>query len=109
MASVIRPELPPCNECGVCCTSPHGYGRGGYVVITALDYVRLPGRYQLRVISESSPNVDRFALTESGRCVALRGEPGVKTSCDIYADRPSVCRSYERGSSDCYRERALFK
>ncbi|WP_133500920.1 YkgJ family cysteine cluster protein [Cognatilysobacter terrigena] len=44
------------------------------------------------------------------RCVALRGEVGVGTSCEIYAKRPSPCRdvnaSWEQGKADAHCDRA---
>lgn len=109
---VIRPELPPCNECGLCCTTKLEFGRGGFVRLTDNDYERLPGKYKLRVVLESDHGVDRLGIkgtpTVGYRCVALKGTPGVNTRCDIYEERPILCRTYERGSQDCYRDRALF-
>jgi len=103
-------EPPPCNECGICCTTNLEFGRGGYVQLTEADYARLPEKYRLKVVLESDLNVDRLGIKgtpETGyRCTALKGIPNHKTSCDIYEQRPTVCRTFERGSPDCRKERA---
>lgn len=36
-----------------------------------------------------------------GSCSFLRGTPGVRVSCRIYATRPQVCREFKPGSRRC--------
>lgn len=105
-------DLPPCNECGLCCVTDMLFGRGGFVMLSDADYDRLPQKYRLKVVTESELNTDRLGVrgtpTVGYRCVALRGTPNVKTSCDIYDNRPDLCRDFERGSKDCRKERARW-
>lgn len=112
MTDHVYPELPPCNECGMCCTTHLEFGRGGFVRLTDADYERLPEKYRLKVVTESELNVDRLGVKGSPgvgyRCVALKGVAGHKTSCEIYQDRPTLCRTFERGSKDCRKDRALW-
>lgn len=105
-------ELPSCQECGACCTTFLEFGRGGFVRVSDADQQRLPEKYRLKVVMESDPGVDRLGTRGTPsvgyRCVALKGTPGRHTRCDIYEDRPSLCRTLERGSPDCLKERALW-
>lgn len=105
-------ELPPCNECGACCWTREEFGRGGYVRLNDEDIKRLPHKYHLKVITESEFNVDRLGVRGTPatgyRCVALVGRIGEKTLCDIYEQRPELCRKYERGSVDCRKDRARW-
>jgi Fe-S-cluster containining protein len=42
------------------------------------------------------------------RCSALLGEIGSRTQCSVYANRPLVCREFQRGSHDCIMVRRSF-
>jgi Fe-S-cluster containining protein len=112
-AAYHYPELPPCLECGACCVTDLEYGKGGFVRLQAGDFDRLPEKYRLKVIKDSDPGVDRLGhkgLPTTGyRCVALRGEVNKKVSCAIYEERPTLCRTFERGSQDCRKEYARWK
>jgi hypothetical protein len=35
------------------------------------------------------------------RCSALSGQVGIATACEIYAERPDVCRACEPGDEAC--------
>lgn len=104
--------IPECNACGICCTTDIEFGRGGYVRLRSEDIDRLPEKYRLKVVMDSDPGVHRLGTKGTPvtgyRCTALRGEPNRSTRCDIYDQRPKMCRAYERGSVDCRRERAQW-
>lgn len=44
-----------------------------------------------------------------GRCVcmALSGQVGSKVACDIYEQRPDVCRNFPIGSAQCISARQM--
>lgn len=103
-------ELPDCNKCGACCVTDLEYGRGGWVQLTTEDTKRLPEKYQLKVVHDPEIGCDRLGVLgtpKTGyRCVALQGTVNKKTACKAYEHRPTKCRTFERGSADCRKERA---
>ena len=83
--------IPECQDCGICCRS----SVPDYVELMPSDevpdiMVRMIGGFPFM----------RMVGRPVGRCVALRVD-GSRCSCSIYADRPKVCREFERGSSRC--------
>ena len=107
------PELPPCQECGACCVTyleygDKAFGSGGFVRLQKGDLERLPEKYQLKVVKDSEPGVDRLGCKgtpETGyRCVAFQGQVNKKCSCAAYEGRPTLCRTFERGSQACRKE-----
>jgi Fe-S-cluster containining protein len=68
-----------CTDCGLCCNGTFF----GSVLVEAAETERL-GRVGLRVLQNEG------TCTMAQPCAALRG-----ALCDVYADRPSACASYE--------------
>ena len=114
-------DEPECKTCGACCVGTEG----DFVPVTALDKRRLPTKYLKKLqltesntvgsdsavrLCASSPDVPygfglkRFGIHQA--CVALKGTLGKDISCDIYAQRPEFCRTFERGGDDCRARRA---
>lgn len=105
-------DLPPCQECGACCVDL--YGDGTVADLQPEDEQRLgPRRLQLYTVQSggrwpdtphhaTSTRVDALGNTV---CRALRGSVGRSCSCRIYEDRPTLCRSFERGSRACLSSR----
>lgn len=98
----------PCFECGACC-----------VGLRIAFYWRecdddTPGGVPLEFAQDLTSFYRMMKRTPAPelRCLALRGDPGVRVSCDIYERRPSVCRefpvSFENGAAEprCDRARA---
>ena len=89
--------FPPsdCIDCGRCCFSE------------APDYVRVWGADWDRMDDEARSftvfgDNRCFMRIEDGRCAALVVDAEHGTfKCAIYAMRPEVCRSFERGSGTC--------
>jgi Fe-S-cluster containining protein len=73
-----------CTTCGACCAAL----RVGFAehegVAAGLTEPWIPGHRRMRGTAASPP-----------RCVALDGEVGRRTSCTIYASRPSPCRDLQ--------------
>jgi Fe-S-cluster containining protein len=98
----------PCTRCGACCAAfrvdfhPSECGdveSGG--VPDALTLSLTANLRRMRGTDDAPP-----------RCVALRGEVGVRVNCSIYAGRPSPCRDFAPyaalgiGEDACDRARA---
>lgn len=94
------PELPECLACGACCFS----NLETYARLTGADYARLGERAE--VYTQFVGNRCYLRLVD-GHCAALLidRERGL-FPCAIYADRPEICRSLQRGSPVCLGERA---
>jgi Fe-S-cluster containining protein len=99
----------PCTSCGVCCAH---YRVSFYCGELSGES---GGLVPAELASQVTPLMACMKGTEKGegRCVALRGtigQPGI--GCDIYHNRPSVCRIFEVWAEDgtpnpeCQRLRA---
>lgn len=87
--------VPECIACGCCCfsTVPH------YVRIFAIDHARMDELARSFTVDAGGVSSMRM---EDGHCAALAIDPERRTyTCRIYAMRPDVCRSLERGSGAC--------
>lgn len=95
-----------CVTCGACCVSD--YNAVDYVHLTDFDLDQLTDEdHRLLVYVEDGfgkPLCSIKTVTDSHgncRCKALRGEVGDRVSCSIYEQRPTVCRQFSPGSSEC--------
>ena len=56
-------------------------------------------------VSRSNPNIaatpTKMTKDFGKSCAFLRGTPGKRCSCSIYAARPSVCAQFKPGSVGC--------
>jgi Fe-S-cluster containining protein len=92
-------DLPECVDCGVCCFSflPE------YIRVFGVDLARMDERAEAFVEFRGNRC---FMRMDGGRCTALRVDvERQQYLCSIYAMRPDVCRSLERGSGHCRAER----
>ena len=117
MSIEIAPDVPECTACGACCfsTLPE------YVRVFGYDWERMDER--ARTFTHFLGNRCYLRL-EEGHCAALVVEPGddgdsarrsaelrpqtpagPRFTCSIYAMRPDVCHSLERGSGACRADR----
>ena len=102
-------DVPECRTCGACCTGSSS--DGDFVPVTRLDRKRLPTKYQkkLQDLSEQTSGamqalgLKRFGAVEA--CIALKGTLGKDIQCDVYAQRPDFCRTFEKGSQQCHDRR----
>jgi Fe-S-cluster containining protein len=100
---------PDCLICGACCASP--FVGEGYIQLDAHEEKRL-GRIGLPVLVVISDPADRIVMLGTkvnGQglrvCVALDGKVGKKVTCNIYEDRPDLCRQFTAGSPECHQAR----
>jgi uncharacterized protein len=93
-----------CQACGACCQASNGYGKH-YVRLSAEDMQRLTTsqkRLHTVTIEESYGATGAMSLKGNRKtCSALCGEVGVEVSCEIYENRPNVCRSFVMGDDCC--------
>ncbi|HEY4202501.1 MAG TPA: YkgJ family cysteine cluster protein [Devosiaceae bacterium] len=95
--------MPPendfdCQSCGACCSYSASWPRFSTESDAELDL--LPAKFVASNLSGMR--------CEGERCSALEGKVGVKTSCQIYAIRPQVCRTCAPGDDDCLMARKAF-
>lgn len=103
-----------CRSCGACCVASGDGGdvlAHGYADMTPEDVARQSPhvRRQLHTLligSETrfSTSAKQLASGAVG-CQYLRGTPGERCSCSIYATRPDVCRNFPVGGSTCKQAR----
>lgn len=87
----------PCRSCGACCA---------YFRVSFHWSETLPESHGVPIELTSSISLHKNAMNgtslQTPSCVALLGVIGEATSCQIYNNRPSVCRtfqpSFENGS-----------
>jgi hypothetical protein len=87
-------QLPDCTACGRCCSAPSWVN--SYLVKVGPDDDVPP---QLM----SGPAMLMRDVQGVCRCTALAGTLDEQVTCTIYERRPSVCRGYLRGGTDCLR------
>jgi uncharacterized protein len=81
-------EANPCKHCGACCTH--------YRVSFYQGELQSNGGV---VPSEMVTPINSFMVAmkgseQGGKCSALKGTVGVDSTCSIYHNRPSVCRTF---------------
>ena len=97
-----------CRTCGACCVNPPANRDADFpwwVEIAEGD--RLLARVDLvrKLVVRDPDGVPHLRLGEGGRCLALRGALQERTSCAIYHDRPTPCRTVQPGDALCRRYR----
>ena len=105
LPTVLNVEELDCRSCGACCKSHPNYQEKDWVPVYRADVARMSAEEKEKYLLEISSNKFAIKLTTDRRCVALSGEIGSCVSCDIYANRPGVCRNFEKGASECHSAR----
>ena len=98
--------VPECTSCGACCF---------YLLCATVKPTDLhtPKSYFWKItLGEQSDEtvVDQFMRrnAETMACIALDGEVGENIGCQIYKDRPQVCREFDAGSDKCHAIRRAY-
>jgi hypothetical protein len=114
-----------CQECGACCSYFHieeekenNYPMWGVAINpnnhqVPQQFIQIGRPLEICDSPEDADNgisyeTTLFMKTNALRCVALVGEIGTHTACEIYENRPSVCRHFEAGSDKCLDARTLL-
>ena len=99
---------PSCQECGACCRAlPTWEGPNIYVRLNRYDLDQLTSEEQKNYVVEFQDEYGAVAAIGmiDRRCSALKGEIGCSVSCDVYENRPDICREFQPGSEQCLRAR----
>lgn len=94
---VLRAVEPACVGCGACC-------RNWLVGVVPEDFLIHGTPAHLvrdRPYERAAGPEWSMRHKESGACVALDEQTN---ACTIYANRPQVCRDFERMSRDCWKK-----
>lgn len=92
-----------CLACGVCCRQ----GSDGRILVPVEDIVRWKRTGRLDLVERLVPGhfgEMAFESTDEGACVHL-GTPSSPHACQIYEERGTTCREFERGSWQCHEFR----
>jgi len=95
-----------CQSCGACCRAIAGYNLN-YVPVTRDDANRLSREQRKQYLLPMVGNRSAMLLTKSSdstpvlTCKALQGMIGASVSCQVYENRPDVCRRFEPGDHVC--------
>lgn len=99
-----------CRSCGACCIGNLD-DDSGFACVTRVDRAAMSPhvRRRLHVLNVGGESYYSTPTTYSeefgSSCSFLRGTPGRRVSCGIYASRPEVCRKYRPGSGGCISAR----
>jgi uncharacterized protein len=93
------PDCPDCRDCGVCCYST----LETYVRVSGDDYARLgeDAEQWVKFVGNRA-----YLRMLDGHCAALQVAADRQSFfCNVYENRPEICRLLERGSRECQAER----
>jgi Fe-S-cluster containining protein len=99
-----------CKTCGACCIGGMDDDLGFADVSPGeIERIKPWHRRHLKVITildDARMSTPGVFTEEFGKiCGFLRGDPGVKVSCEIYASRPGVCARFRPGGMACLESR----
>jgi len=109
LPTVLKVEELDCKSCGACCKAHPSYRKGWVPIYTqgaAANNPEMTSEQKEEYLVEITPNRFAMKLTPDLRCAALSGEIGVCVSCDIYDNRPWICRKFEKGEDACHEARS---
>lgn len=92
-----------CLKCGACCRT----GKDGRILIPEEDLLRWRKGGREDIAAAVQPGhfgLVAFATNDAGACVHL-GTATSPHACQIYEDRGTTCRDFERGSPQCHEFR----
>lgn len=94
--------VPDCISCGACCVY-------GLIAVNRRDPEPLTEYIEL-TLDNADVVIERVLPRDKvdGRCAHLGGTIGVNISCEVYEDRPNVCRDFEAGSDRCFGYRRMY-
>jgi uncharacterized protein len=95
--------VPDCLTCGACCAFAL------LVSVTPAESGALPAYWDVTLdAGDTTINRALPRNLETGYCTFLQGNVGENIYCDIYPDRPHLCRDFEAGSDRCHADRRMY-
>jgi Fe-S-cluster containining protein len=97
--------IPDCCTCGVCCNF------AVMVTATPQESLRLNNYWDITLdVIEEPVTINRMLprSMESGSCIFLKGTLKENIACEIYENRPHVCRVFDAGSDKCHAYRRMY-
>ena len=97
--------IPDCQTCGACCTALP------CVDVRAIDPTPAENYWNIIIRGQSGAITVNRQLkrdSETGNCLALKGEVGKTVGCGIYENRPEDCRKFDAGSDRCHALRRAY-
>lgn len=91
---------PDCLRCGACCFSTSAR----YVPVSGDDYTRLGDAAETLTVFHGNRC---FMQMQDGHCAALEVTADGQFVCQVYTQRPGVCRTLERAGASCRAELSL--
>ena len=96
-------SIPDCIPCGACCI----YGL--VIPINRREPEPLSRYLEITLDDVDDVVIERvFERGEDGRCVNLDGVVGQEIGCNVYPDRPQMCRDFDAGSDRCFGYRRMY-
>ena len=96
--------IPDCQSCGACCQA------FTQVAVYPDEQVSPENYWGITVKGEKDEiTVDKFLRRdgETFACASLGGKLGEHVTCNIYEQRPVVCRNFEAGSDKCQDRKSV--
>jgi Fe-S-cluster containining protein len=93
-------STPECLQCGACCFSANPH----YVPVSGDDHRRLGDLAEALTLFHGNRCFMRMA---DAHCAALTLTSDGRFVCQIYEQRPAVCRELTRGGASCQAELSL--
>jgi Fe-S-cluster containining protein len=104
-------EKYDCVTCGACCFGPRDY-----VQVFMHDADRLGPEQTAQMVAPAVGEIPastgraaeprRFMKMCNGHCAALKTDVPDRFVCQVYEDRPTLCRALEPGTTPCLEARA---
>jgi Fe-S-cluster containining protein len=95
---------PNCQECGACCRAlPSWEGPNIYVRLNRYELERFTAKERKAHVVDFKDEYGAVAALGmiDRRCSALDGEIGCSVSCQVYENRPEICREFQPNSDQC--------
>lgn len=101
----VDAAIPDCQTCGACCIAVP------WVDVKEADATSAEDYWDITIQGQNGEMTVTRQLrrdTETGNCLALKGEAGIWVECGIYETRPDDCRKFEAGSDKCHALRRAY-
>lgn len=96
MLEIQNTTVPECLDCGACCHTRNPR----LVELLGADSVRVPAKFT--AFENDGTAHMRMEKDERHACWVCSAL-GAGNACQVYLQRPFLCREFERGSAECFQ------